>query len=91
MPVAFKYIYIAILLLGVGLFVLGLAVDSYGIISFIFAPGLIIIGVLIAAAIQAIFFGFPTNQSVSKPHHSKWLAVLAIVTIAIFAGVLATG
>lgn len=82
----FKYIYLFILLAGVALFIFGLMADSSGMIAGLFAPGLVITGIVIAAAIQAIFFGFSSGSdgAVSpKMPHTKLLKILAIGVLVI--------
>lgn len=83
----FKYIYLFILLAGVALFVFGLTSDSSGMVAGLFAPGLVITGILIAAAIQAIFFGFSSGSDgaalPNKMSHTKLLKVLAIGVLVI--------
>lgn len=83
----FKYIYLFILLAGVALFVFGLMADSSGMIAGLFAPGLVITGIVIVTAIQAIFFGFSRGSdgavSPNKMPHAKLLKVLAIGVLVI--------
>ena len=90
MPAAFKYVYIFILISGIALFILGFFVDPYGILSFLLVPGYIVLGVMVTAAVQAIFFGFGESGPQSKPKRSKWVVILAVATLAIYAAVLAT-